>query len=82
MCPAIESAAQLPIEDKAQRNSSGSFAIFAAIRRASSLVSIFAADRRSGSLPHKLRLRGKPNPISRKYDVLCCSKKQAGEDVQ
>jgi hypothetical protein len=31
------------------RNSSGSFAIFAAIRRASSGVSSFAADRRPGS---------------------------------
>jgi hypothetical protein len=32
-----------------RRNSSGSLAIFAAIRRASSLVSNFAADRRPGS---------------------------------
>jgi hypothetical protein len=31
-------------------DNSGSFAIFAAIRRASSLVSIFAADLRCGSL--------------------------------
>jgi hypothetical protein len=42
------------------RTNSGSFAIFAAIRRASSLVSIFAADRRPGlaciSISRKINL--------------------------
>ena len=33
-----------------RRNSSGSFAILTAIRRASSLLNNFAADRRPGSL--------------------------------